>query len=206
MRMLVVGTLPTAIDPAVTELEATGHTVVRCHESGAGPFPCLALSEVRACPLEDGPVDVAVTVRDRAWPRPSAYEDGASCALRRRIPLVVAGVTACHPFERWSALTADGWDPLAACEAAAAAPLPDHGGVACGAARQVLVTARRDPDVAVQVLRRHGGLQAEITIPAGCLDVAGKLAARVTAALRHFDRYATVIDVGVTEASTKARP
>lgn len=45
MRMLVVGTVPSAIEPAVAELAGAGHDVVRCHDSGAGPFPCLALSE-----------------------------------------------------------------------------------------------------------------------------------------------------------------
>jgi hypothetical protein len=203
MRMLVVGTLPSAIEPAVTRLEDASQTVARGHDSGARPFPCLALSEGRVRPLEEAPVDVAVTVRNRAWPRPSPFEDGAICALRRRIPLVVAGITALYPFDRWSARTLeDGSDLVAACEQAAAAPLPRHGEVTCQAARQVLAAASRAPDLAAGVWRRQGGLQAEVTIPAGCADLTTKVAARITGALRQFDGFATAIDVRVTEAPT----
>ena len=146
MPMLVVGTLPRAIEPAVTQLEDASQTVARCHDSGARPFPCLALSEGRVRPLEEAPVDVAVTVRNRAWPRPSPFEDGAICALGCRIPLVVAGITALYPFDRWSARTLeDGSDLVAACEQAAAAPLPRHGEVTGQAARQVLAAASRPP-------------------------------------------------------------
>jgi hypothetical protein len=208
MRVLVVGTLPTAIEPAAAQLEHAGHTVVRCHESGAAPFPCLALSEGRACPLEAAPVDVAVTVRDRDWPRPSAFEDGAICALRRRIPMVVAGITTSHPFDRWSPATSDDGSTLVeACEAAASAPLPEHGEVTHQAARNVLIAAgRATDDVATRVLRRRGGLQAEVTIPAGCADLNTKISARVTGALRQLDASATAIDVSVTEAPNATRP
>jgi hypothetical protein len=201
MRTLVVGTVPSALEAAVTQLAEAAHDVVRCHDPGAGPFPCRALREGQTCPLEAEPVDVAVTVRSRAWPRLSRFEDGALCALRRRIPLVVAGTTALQPFGRWSSRTVeDGADLVTACEAAAAAPQMEHGEVTRQAARQFLVAAGRDVDVEATVWRRRGGLRAEITLPAGCADLAAKLAARVTSALRQFDRSAAGIDVGVTEA------
>ena len=204
MRILVVGTAPSAIEPAVAELTSAGHDVVRCHDSGAGPFPCLALSDDRACPLEAGPVDVTVTVRDRAWPRPSPYEEGALCALRRHVPLVVAGTAVLQPFERWSSRTSEnGKDLAAACEQAGAAPLPRHGEVSRDAARQF------SPLPAVSLTRTQAcggaaaGSGADITVPAGCADLSPRVAARVTGALRQFDRFATAIDVGVGEAPAK---
>jgi hypothetical protein len=201
MRVLVVGTVPSAIEAAVTQIVDAGHEVARCHESGEGAFPCAALSEGRACPLEGTPVDVAVTVRDRAWPRPSPFEDGAICALRRRIPLVVAGSTALQPFERWSSRTLeDGSDLVAACEEAAAAPLPEHGEVARQAATQVITAPGLHGDVEATVWRRRGALQVEITVPAGGADLTTKVAARVTGALREFDGFATAINVTVAEA------
>jgi hypothetical protein len=206
MRILVVGTAPSAIEPAVAELTGAGHDVVRCHDSGAGPFPCLALSDDRACPLEAGPVDVTVTVRDRAWPRPSPYEEGALCALRRHVPLVVAGTAVLQPFERWSSRTSEkGTDLAAACEQAAAAPLPRHGEVSRDAARQFLAAAGREGAADASVWRRHGGLRADVIVPAGCADLSPRVAARVTGALRQFDRFATAIDVGVTEVPARPR-
>jgi hypothetical protein len=203
MRVLVVGTVPSAIEAAVTQIVAAGHEVARCHESGEGAFPCAALNEGRACPLEGTPVDVAVTVRDRAWPRPSPFEDGAICALRRRIPLVVAGRTALQPFERWSSRTLDGSGLVAACEEAAAAPLPGHGEAARQAASQVITAPG---DVEATVWRRHGALQVEITVPADCADLTTKVAARVTGALRAFDGFATAINVTVAEAGPTQPP
>jgi hypothetical protein len=201
MRMLVVGTLPSAIEPAVTQLVDAGHDVARCHDPGAGAFPCLALSEGRACPLEESPVDVALTVRDRAWPRPSTFEDGAICALRHRIPLVVAGVTAAHPFASWSSRTLeDPSDLVVACEEAAVEPLPGHGDVTRQAARQVLAAARRDADVEATVRRCEGALRVEITVPASCAGLTSKVAARAIGALRQFDGLATAIDVAVQPA------
>jgi hypothetical protein len=191
----------------VAELAGVGHDVVRCHDSGVGPFPCLALSESRTCPLEEAPVEVAVTVRDRAWPRPSPYEEGALCALRRQVPLVVAGTTVLQPFDRWSSRTLEkGADLAAGCEQTAAAPLPGHGDVSRDAARQFLGAAGREPDAEAMVWRRRGGLRADITVPAGCADLSPRVAARVTGALRQFDRFATAIDVGVSEARAKPRP
>ncbi len=204
MRMLVVGTLPSATEPAVAQLEDAGHEVVSCHDPGEGPFPCRALSGRGACPLDGAPVDVVVTVRNRAWAQPSPYEDGAVCALRRHIPMVLAGVSALSPFDRWSPRTVDdGEDLVAACEEAATAPLPELGATARDVARLVVATAGRDGDVDATVWRQHGGLRVELTLPDGCADLAGKAAARVTGALRALDQFATVIDVAVeTVAAT----
>jgi hypothetical protein len=71
-------------------LADAGHEVVRCHQPGAPSFPCLGLRDGGVCPLDDGLVAVAVDVA----PSPDVYpehNDGVTCALRRNIPLVVAG-------------------------------------------------------------------------------------------------------------------
>ena len=132
MRVLVVGTMPRVVDETARTLGAAGHSVVRCHE-GAHAFPCVGLEPGRACPIDEGPVDVVVAARDRAWPRPSPFEDGAVCALRRHVPMVVTGPTTdLHPYEPYGAreVPPDG-DLVTTCEEAAAAPLEGHGRVAC---------------------------------------------------------------------------
>lgn len=198
MQVLVVGTTPSGVEPAVTQLEAAGHTVARCHEAGADAFPCQALSESGTCPLEGPPIDVVVTVRNHAWPRPSPFEDGALCALRRQIPLVVAGVTALQPFERWSPRTVEKGEDLAqVCVESATAPLPQHGAAARRAAADVLAVAGCPEDVDATVVRRLGALHAEIKIPASQLDLSGTVAARVVGALRSLDPFAAAIDAAM---------
>jgi hypothetical protein len=124
MRVLIMETDRHAADDAVRQLEAAGHEVVRCHERGAAAFPCNAL-EAAGCPFERGaPIDVALTVRAHPHPRPSAYEDGVTCALQRFVPLVVAGNAALSPFDRWTTAIGDGGaGVVAACEQAAALPI-----------------------------------------------------------------------------------
>ena len=89
--VLVVGTDDWAIEQSATELEAGGCRVLRCHEPGEPAFPCNALIEGRACPLDVG-FDVVVTVRARPLSEPCQAELGVICALHQGTPLVVAGV------------------------------------------------------------------------------------------------------------------
>jgi hypothetical protein len=207
MRVLVVGTKPNRVDPAVAALEAAGHTALRCHDPDAGPFPCRGLGDPRACPLEGVPIDVAVTVRDERWTQPSPYEDGVVCALRRRIPLVVAGAPGPQPFDRWSSRRVEpGADLAAACEEAARSPLAEHGAVARDAAAAVLAVAGRAGSVEATVGRREGALQVEVVLPVGDAAMTETVAARVIGALRDFDPFATAIDVAVTEVPPDEAP
>src|SRR3546814_9180958 len=57
------------------------------HEPGEPAFPCKGLVDPSSCPLE-GHIDVALLVRPRIAPRPTAVEDGVTCALRAGVPLV----------------------------------------------------------------------------------------------------------------------
>jgi hypothetical protein len=199
MRVLVVGTLPGAIERAATRLRGAGHDVIRCHEHGAPAFPCAALVEGRVCPLEAGPVDVVVTARDRPWPRPSPFEAGATCALRRHVPLVVAGAVL-DPFERWAIREINGDDDLAqACEEAASAPLPRHGEVATASAREVLEQAGVNADgAAATVCHERGHLHVVLELPESARALDSNVAVRVLGSLRALDPHATGIDVSVT--------
>jgi hypothetical protein len=198
MRVLVVGTLPAAIERAAAELEAAGHEVVQCHDGAEAAFPCAGLIEGRECPLDVGPVDVVVTARDVTWTRPAPYEEGAVCALRRHTPLV-----SLHdhndPFARWTCreVTLVG-DLPAAVEEAAAAPLPNHSAVASAAAESVAVAAGVDPTgIGAVVHRSRGALKVKLTLTPAASDLEGTIAARVMTALREIDTSATGIDIGV---------
>ena len=198
MRVLVVGTLPGGIRRAEERLLEAGHEVVRCHEPGDTSFPCAGLVEDRGCPLEQAPVDVVVTARDRPWPRPSPFEDGATCALRQHAPLVVLG-TALHPFESWVARSVDDdADLVDACEEAAAAPLPRHSEIATEATRGVLTRVGVDPaDTAAIVRHQRGSLLVELDLAPHPDGVEGNMVANVITALRSFDPHAAGINVSI---------
>lgn len=207
MRVLVVGTMPGVIAETADALDAAGHAVVRCHD-GANAFPCAALEPGRTCPIEDGPIDVVVAARDRAWPRPSPFEDGAVCALRRHVPMVVTGPnTNLHPYGPYGAreVPRDG-DVIATCEEAAAAALEGHGEVAFDSARTVLelvgvdVSALR-ATVHHRLAEHGGGLVVEMELPELPLDLPSglraNLVAKVVGALRAYDPHAATIDASI---------
>ena len=200
MRVLVVGTLPPAMDQVAEVLVGAGHEVGRCHEGAAPPFPCAGLLEGSTCPLEESPVDVIVTARNRAWPRPSPYEDGAVCALRRHVPLVVvAPPSPAQPFASL-ATTTIGWedDLVAACKEAVERPLEPHGEIAGAAVYEMLERAGRSTDgVGAEVRRDRGRLKVLIRIPETEAALEGRFAAHVLTELRMFDKHALGIDISV---------
>lgn len=198
MRVLVVGTMPAAIERAAVELEAAGHDVVQCHDGLEAAFPCAGLTDGRECPLDVGPVDVVVTARDLTWTRPAPYEEGAVCALRRHTPLV-----SLHdhndPFARWTCREVSLVGDLpGAVEDAAAAPLANHSAVAAAAAQSVAVAAGVDPaGIGAVVHRARGALKVKLTLTPAASHLEGTIAARVMTALRELDTTATGIDIGV---------
>ena len=189
---------------AAVTLQAAGHEVHRCHEPGAPAFPCNGLAGTAACPL-DGVVDVAVVVREHPWPRPTALEDGVSCALRHAVPLVVSGRTALDPFDGFATEAIEGTRGLVeACERAVAAPLPRHGEVASEMAAEVLARHGLDTDGArAEVHRQNGRLRVSLEVPVP-VDTAlsGMLATRVAGRLRQLDRHASAIDISVNGRET----
>lgn len=198
MRVLLVESRPGLADRAEAELRGHGYAIVRCHDAGAGPFPCAGV--VEACPLLTGPTDVAVVVRG-AEPDPSRYEDGVSCAIRHNVPLVVAAGGE-HPYRPWAAGEADPDRPghvAAVCDEVLRGPLPLHGERATSVARQAAVAAGRDAgEVWVEVHRSAPDLRAVLHVGADVdIRTAEWVATRVRAALHDYDRDAGHIDVTV---------
>jgi hypothetical protein len=202
MRVLVVESEPGAATSAIAELESAGHQVRRCHEPGAPAFPCVGLDPGR-CPLEHDAIDVALTVRPRAHPRPSAFEDGITCALRRHLPVVVAGRTALNPFEQYRVTLTATDEIVAACEAAAGGRQPAHEEVGTGMLHQALARAGLPVEgTAVSVRRSGNGLQVTLRVPAEtCKHERDIAAVRVIGAIRAFDRYAPGIEISCEELS-----
>lgn len=201
MRVLVVETDAGAADDAIARLEAAGHEVARCHDHGERhAFPCAGLAAGRVCPLRGDGVDVALTVRARPMPSPAVLEDGAACALRTNVPLVVTGQTVWNPFVQLAGVTVAHGDVVAACEAAATAPLERHGVAALEALRASLlqsgVDARGIDGTDVTVMRSRAGLRVTLDVPAGVPKDAIALATtRVMSAVRSLDHAAPAIDV-----------
>ncbi|GIU85934.1 MAG: hypothetical protein KatS3mg009_0449 [Acidimicrobiia bacterium] len=198
LNVLVLETDRGAADAAVEELTAAGHQVLRCHDAGAPSFPCRGVDDTRQCPFDTTPVDVALTVRSRPRSQPSPLEDGVSCALRRHVPLVVAGPAVMNPYEEYAAEVLDRtYDVTAAVERAAGAPLPTHGARAADALAGVLAVHGVEGCTPKVTVHRHAGRLSVSVEDADGLDHAVKSVAsvRIIGALRELDRDAAGIDV-----------
>ena len=201
MHVLVVESDRHAADGAVTDLQAAGHHVLRCHEEDLPAFPCNALCDKGTCPVEsDTGVDVVLDYRTRPYPRPTAFEDGVSCALRRYIPLVVAGTSALSPYDKWTTAIATNDEQIVdVCERAVRTPIER---LAEPARAEVRRRLRLQPGVAeatdVVVRRSQGGqLDAIVTLPEEADDVDDELAVAVAGALRTQDPFAKRVNVAV---------
>jgi hypothetical protein len=199
LEVLVLESEPGAAASAVDDLQRAGHQVHRCHEPGRPAFPCRGLGE-DGCPLDTGTVDVALTVRGRPRSVPSLFEDGVSCALQHRIPLVVAGRVALNPYDEFATAVVDHQaDVVAAVETAASGSLREHEVLASDAARRVLaLQGAADVEVSATATRRRGvvmvALRVGTAIDTRTRDLIGT---RALAALRGFDRHARQIDVSI---------
>jgi hypothetical protein len=198
MRVLVNESEGGAADRAVELLESQGHQVLRCHEQGDAPFPCAGLRPDHVCPLRDPGIDVAVTVRSYPRSRPALLEDGIACALRARVPVVVAGQTSLNPYEGFGVEVVEGPHVVGAVERLAIAPSPAHSQVATEA---LLNALRREPGDALAVAyRRRSGLRVELEAVPDIERSAVKAAVpKVIAALREYDGDAPRIDVNIVD-------
>lgn len=200
MRVLVTESSPQAADHVVGELTASGHEVLRCHAAGGPAFPCVGLAG-EPCPVEAG-VDVAVTVRAHPQSTVAPTEDGAVCALRTHVPLVVLGQTLLHPFDGFDAIESEGQQQaVAVVEAAAAARRPEHEAVVESTLREALVRAGAPSDDARAIVTRtRDGLDVSLLVVPGTPEGArARAAVRVVGALRSFDPDAPQINVSVGE-------
>ena len=167
MRVLLLESDRHAGDQVIERLTAAGHQVVRCHEVDLGAFPCNALCADGSCPLETGaPVDVVVDYRAHPYPHPTPLEDGVSCALRHNLPLVVAGVSALNPFDKWTTAIADDADIVDACEQAVLEPDRFLSEAATITLRDTMLRHGLDVNGAsVTVTRRSGSVRAAMELP-----------------------------------------
>jgi hypothetical protein len=202
MRVLVVGTSTGAVEHTSCVLRDAGHEVTGCHRAGDGAFPCRGLRG-DACPLDGPGVDVVVTARNRRvndgmWLMPAPLEDGAVCALRRRVPMVVHGLTSMNPFAEWASATSrDDDELLAVVEEVSRMPMQAHSDLARETARQVLQAAGLPADgVDAAVRRLDGRLRVTLTLPTGAESGETGVTAKVLGALRRFDPDARGIDLG----------
>ena len=180
---------------AARALHRAGHSVVTCEVDE--DRRCAGLVGGR-CPLERGPVDMALVVRPTATPERLPEEDGVLCAARRRIPLVVAGATARHPYADLAAAEDDSDDVVTTIEAVHHLPLPDHT-VAASVALNACLANHDLPDTraSARVYRRGGRLQARLRFRGRRPSQATVQAAavRVAGAVRAIDPWADGIDV-----------
>lgn len=199
MKVLVLESDQGAAGVAVGNLEAAGHGVFRCHEPSAHPFPCGALERGGVCPLVKENIDVALAVRSRPEDRPLPLEDGVACALRYRVPLVVAGDPSENPYESWHPVVVEGDDVVAACEQAARSVNLEMSEAATAMLRAALELSGHDTEAASATVARNAGvLEAALTIPPGVdKRAASEASVRVAGALRLLDRNARGIDVSI---------
>ncbi len=197
MRVLLLEIEPGSAAAEASQFEAAGHEVARCRESADDHFTCDGITDGRQCPLEERVVDVAVVVGDAAA-SDAVARDGVRCALRRHVPLVIAG-DAATPYADFAAAVAGPDDLLATAETAASAPLRRHGDAAGRSMRSVLEAHGYNPERAsVEVTRR--GTDLRVTVDPGeavTRAVADILSVRVVGAVRDVDPYARIIDVSV---------
>ena len=121
LHVLVVGTEAWAMDRAVRALQQAGHQVVHCPLTEHADATCAVFDGER-CDL-DQHLDVVLSVRARPLDRVVRPEYGPACALRRGVPLVLAGRGTSSPFARFatSSVDLDG-DVVTACVDAARSP------------------------------------------------------------------------------------
>lgn len=203
MRVLVLESERRAADDAIDRLEAAGHEVVRCHEPAWRAFPCVGMTGT--CPVEAG-VDVALVVRSREYGLPSPFEDGARCAARAGVPLVVMGDAATNPYEQWTVAHADLRTVVHAVEEAVHQPLPHLSGLATEVVRDVLTAFGLDPAAGGAEVHRDGsGLWVDVVL-AETVDpnVANQAVVRVAAAVRAAQARSPRIDVGVRRVASQA--
>lgn len=154
-----------------------------------------------SCPLEDKVIDAAVLVRSELADIRTPREDGARCALRRHVPLVLAGDVEDSPYADWATETTRDLEGLpAALRRAGDAVLVRHTRAARRSFQAVLTQHELDPAGADAEVHRVGAeLRVELH-PDEPIDpkVAEIAAVRVAGAIRDFDPYAAKIDVTVS--------
>lgn len=201
MRILLMETNPGDGDGIARELTSSGHEVSRCHDPGEAPFPCHALVDGEDCPLDHEDVQAAVLVRGAGGPAGrSAGEDGVRCALRRQIPVVLAGEAEGSTYRDWAVSTVPQSEQVVGeVEAAAAAPLVRHQEAALRSLRAVLMQHDLDATRAAATVHRDGS-DIVVSLRTGLeleKQVAEMCSVRAMGAVRDLDPFSRKINVSI---------
>jgi hypothetical protein len=124
-------------------------------------------------------------------------EDGVACALRARVPLVVAGRVTLNPYEEWAAEVVEDGDVIGACQRVVSASSRDHSEVARDALREAVLRRSGSAGAADAVVWRD---RSRLRVQLEGVDnldrsVRGTVATDVAAALRAFDAKIPKIDI-----------
>jgi hypothetical protein len=193
MRIMVTEDEIGAADDARAALTAAGHQVVGCQQHGSSAL-CGVLDEVSTCPLDQGPVDVTLAVR-QGDAELHTSEHGVVCSLRQRVPLAVIGNA-----DHLAGLGTEVRGPVAeACERVANGRQRGHEAVirrALWATPQL--TGVPGDQVSAVVYRHHDQLSVSVRVPSSVSrSHTAVLADRAARAVRSYDPAARQIDVAV---------
>lgn len=198
MRIAMIQSDPRAGARAQAILEQAGHEVSWCAEPAANQFPCRGVAG-GDCPLDEGAM-VAVSAPGSVPPEPAAGDVGLICAMRRRLPVLVAAPDdVAWPGSRLGLVPLE--DLVTAVEEAASAVLPEHTAAVLDEARRVA-----GPATTASVTRSGDGIKVVIDLPEGVdVALAEAIAVRAQGAIRRIDPFAATVDVRIgTIAGTSA--
>jgi hypothetical protein len=206
MRVLVIDDPAGQAAPAVDALQQAGHHVSFCHETDAGVFDCNGMPGHDGCPLDQTGIDVAL-VGGATGPTgeplvdPTVRSAGAGCAMRRRVPVVIAGTpSGATPAWADDVLAPGDPDVVERIDAAARQgriPLIEASETA---ARNVLErNGMGDTPVAARVVREEHRLRVMVDVEADLDDrQRERIAVRVADTVRGIDAWSPSLDVQVS--------
>jgi hypothetical protein len=204
MKVLIVEDENGSADEIAHAITDAGHHITTCHDPSAPAFPCDGMGG--PCPLEQG-VDLVVAVRRSDNQVLSIQEDGARCAARAGIPIVVVGSEENNPYSEWAAATvplAEASTIVSVIEAVAAAPDARLTETATRALVENLRNAGIDASDATATVRRTTpqSLMINVSIPSmSDTSAARRASVWVASAVRRESKLTGTIDVSTTTAT-----
>ena len=181
------------------ELSAAGYEVRHCYRARDTGIACAA-ERGRPCPIEEGHVDLVV-VPQADGSRSQGMSDGARCALRRKIPVLMPALGP-GTYRRWGAAAGSELPVTAAVEKALGEPLLEHSHTATTVVYGLLPRHGLSPaGVTAKVWRRDGRLVVRVASDAALpMEIRRVISIRLPAELRKIDPWAAGMDVSILPA------
>jgi hypothetical protein len=216
MHILMTDMTSPGAGQAAGDLAAAGYDVHSCRDYDEDA-PCSVL-EGRPCPLEEFPVSVAVHVTSipgretHPTARPGNETTvgelsgaGALCAIRRHIPLVLAGDTGSSMLAPWATAVDSGGSLASTVVGVVRSPLAEHSRISTAVLHHELLRlaaqGRATGDTAqarVEVQRNGSALDTQIWPGQPLGKAEGEaLAVHVAQSVREYDPWARTIDVRI---------